>query len=610
MNLFQDVWETLEHGKSQTLVRLVPLITAVSIIIFFLNFGPFITPFFQLGGIFLGLADAQSMDNAQLARQIVRGKGFTTEFLRPHAVAQLRDLAIGKSLRSGQTGDLFPADKFPPGTPRILPDTYNAPGYPYLLAAWNYVTKPEFEETSEEMAKNRLYSPDRLIPALNQIFLLLTAVLVFVLGIRLFDERVAWVALVAFLSTELIWHFSITGMSTTFLMFLITATLLCVLEIFHVGETCFDSEERSFLPAWIWTFLGAVFLGLACLTRLHQMVLLVPISIFLMVMPRATFALVPLMILIVAGMVGPWFYHLYQVSGNYLGSSTPLMLFGEGDYKGNQIYCATSIPNYERLFKDAMSKESSGFRYNFEHAWSLLGSNPFVLLFGVSILHQFKRRRTRLFHWLIFACTLALIAANNLGWASPDVVSQWNVVILLFPCMVVIGAAFFFILLDRLQLQLWLLNNLIVTSVLILTFAPLFLTLSSPGNAYFPFPPYWPPAIKSFGQMTNSDEWVTTDMPWATAWYADRASLWLPDSIADFESLHDNVCPSGILLLTPATWSQPIYTIQSQGEYKDWFSFVLGQPAPSAFPLSVHTTTGSGGPQYSIWSDRPRWSGE
>ncbi len=57
--------------------------------------------------------------------------------------------------------------------------------------------------------------------------------------------------------------------------------------------------------------------------------------------------------------------------------------------------------------------------------------------------------------------------------------------------------------------------------------------------------------IKEFGQLAQPDEWVTTDMPWATAWYADRASLWLPDSISDFENFNDNVCPTGVILLTP-----------------------------------------------------------
>ena len=192
------------------------------------------------------------MDNAQLARQIVRKQGFTTEFLRPQAVAQLRDYALSQSLQTGKPRDLFPSDRFPTGTPRVLPDTYNPPGYPYLLATWFYLTHPEFEQVSSSMNTGRMYSGDRWIPLLNQSFMLLTAVLIFALGRRLFDDRVAWMSMVAFLGTELVWHYTVTALSTSVLMFLVTATLMCALEICCVGEACFENEDRSFTPAWLW----------------------------------------------------------------------------------------------------------------------------------------------------------------------------------------------------------------------------------------------------------------------------------------------------------------------------------------------------------------------
>jgi hypothetical protein len=305
-------------------------------------------------------------------------------------------------------------------------------------------------------------------------------------------------------------------------------------------------------------------------------------------------------------MVTPWFMHENAVSGNPLGSNFTLVLYGQGDYPENQIFCSTSIPSYEHLFGDALKKESTGFRWHFEHGWALLGCNPLILLFAASLLHQFKRRRTRLFHWLLFCTAIALVAANNLGSANPDPLGPWNTLVVLFPCMVVMGAAFFFILLDRLNVQMRLLQNLILAMAAGLIVLPLGLTLANPGNAFYAFPPYVPPLIKSLGQCAQPDEWVTSDMPWATAWYADRASLWLPDSINDFQNYYDNVCPTGILLLTPVTWSAPMSHMTS-GEYKDWSAFATGLPIPATFPLSVHGVTPPGWGDYSFWSDRPRW---
>ena len=595
MNFFQNTLQSVEVGKGNIFAQIIPFLTALLVVAGAYDFM-----------IYRGLNEAQSMDNAQLARQIVRGQGFTTEFLRPQAVAQLRDYAATQSVLLSKSHDLFPSDRFPPGSPRILPDTYNAPGYPCLLAAWFECTHPEFDELPLSMVAARMYSPDRWIPILNQIFMILTAVLVFTLGIRLFDQRVAWLSMLCFLGCDTVWHFTLTALSTSFLMFLITAMLMCVLEIFRVGEAAFESENRSFGPAWNWGFAVALLLAAACLTRLHLVVLLVPLVVFLVIMPRGSFALFLVIALLVIGFITPWFLHVNAVSGNPLGSNFAYLLYGEGDYTGNQIFCTTSIPSYQQLFKDATKKEISGFLWHFDHFWTLLGTNPVVLLFVASILHQFKRRRTRLFHWLIFSCAIAIITANNLGVPNPETIGPWNTVVILLPCMLVLGSAFFYILLDRLNVQIRLLSNVIVIAIVALTLAPMIITITTDSNQYNNFPPYWSPSIKAFGQFAQPDEWVTTDMPWATAWYADRASLWLPDSVADFENFHDNTCPSGILLLTSVSLSEPLSNFKS-GEYKDWFSFVTDQPAPTTFPLQAHFSTTPGGPDYSVWSDRPRW---
>jgi len=172
--------------------------------------------------------------------------------------------------------------------------------------------------------------------------------------------------------------------------------------------------------------------------------------------------------------------------------------------------------------------------------------------------------------------------------------------------MLVLGCAFFFILLDRLGIIIQLLNSLIVFTVIALTLVPMIVTMMTPPRLFYNFPPYIPPSIKSYGQFAAPDEWITTDMPWATAWYADRPSLWLPDTLADFQDFHDNVCRTGILFMTPVTWSES-FTDLKNGEYKDWFPFFIGNPPPSNFPLTVHTMTGPGGPEYYLWSDQPRW---
>jgi hypothetical protein len=594
MNFFQTVLQAVEVGKGQIVARIIPLLTVVVLIIGVYD-----------ALIYCGLNDAQSMDNAQLGRQIFRHQGFTTQFLRPAAIGQLRDYRA--TLKDSAQQNLFPPDQFPRGTPKIIPDTYNAPGFPCLLAAYFYLIHPDFNQGLNDFSKSHMFAGDQWIPLLNQFFVLLTAFLVFALGRRLFDDRVAWVALVGFLATDLVWKYSITGLSTTFLMFLVTAALMCALEIFCVGEDCALDEDRSFLPAFFWAIAGGLLLCAACLTRLHLLILLLPMFVFLQIMPKRNFLLFFLIALVVLGAAIPWFVYMDTVSGNPLGSNAAYLLYGAGAYMGNQIFCAVNIPSYELIARAASQKEYTGLLWHFVHGWNMLGSNPFILLFGAAVIHQFRRHRTRWFYWLLWLSALTIILVNNLGSAKPADVDPWNTLVVLFPCMLVMGCAFFFVLLDRLHIEIRLLTNIIVIGLLLLCAFPLTISLINGKTALYNYPPYIPPVVRFYGQIAQPDEWVTSDMPWAAAWYADRPSLWLPDSIADFEKLNSSVCPTGILMLTPVSWEAPLSNFTT-GEYRDWSFAVTKQPVPTEFPLFDSTELKS--LSYIFYSDRARWPGQ
>ena len=207
MNRTQGILHSVEEGKAQFLTRLIP--ASIVLLLIFLAYDL---------RIYEGLTDAQSMDNAQLARQIATGQGYTTKFIRPCALEQLSLLAKTHSSSSKST-DLFSTAQHPSGVDRILPDTYNAPGYPYLLAGWFKLVKPNFDPAARDLMQTRLFGPDKFPIILNQIFLCLTAVLVFFVGLRLFDGRVAWLSVTSFLLTNLVWQYSITALSTSVLLF-------------------------------------------------------------------------------------------------------------------------------------------------------------------------------------------------------------------------------------------------------------------------------------------------------------------------------------------------------------------------------------------------------
>ena len=102
MNITQGILHSLEEGRSRILTRLIPLAVTLLVVFLLYNFETY-----------HGLNDAQSMDNAQLARQIVQGHGYTTKFIRPAALAQLS--AYAKEKNAGQSVDFFPAAPVPGG---------------------------------------------------------------------------------------------------------------------------------------------------------------------------------------------------------------------------------------------------------------------------------------------------------------------------------------------------------------------------------------------------------------------------------------------------------------------------------------------------------------
>ena len=62
------------------------------------------------------------------------------------------------------------------------------------------------------------YEPDFLIASFNEVLLLVVVVLTFFLARKLFDTSVAWLSAFLVLGCELLWRFSVSGLSTMLLL--------------------------------------------------------------------------------------------------------------------------------------------------------------------------------------------------------------------------------------------------------------------------------------------------------------------------------------------------------------------------------------------------------
>ena len=129
-------------------------------------------------------------------------------------------------------------------------------------------------------------------------------------------------------------------------------------------------------------------------------------------------------------------------------------------------------------------------------------------------------------------------------------------------------------------------------------------------NGRVQWPPYVPPYIAIIGDWTTPEEIITSDMPWAVAWYADRKCIWLPDTIANYMDLSDYNRLHGPLVglyLTPISGDSRFFSDIVKGEYREWSAFILrnintkGFPLQSVTPLPIDS-------ECIFYSDRNRWS--
>ncbi|HEY1120289.1 MAG TPA: hypothetical protein VGE67_01760, partial [Haloferula sp.] len=131
--------------------------------------------------LFRGLDSPQAMEQAQIARQIARGEGFTTKMIRP--------LAYYEAEKANQGAVNFTNFK----------DTYHAPLNPLIMSAVFKLVGAD-KEGAWPMGKNeQVYPLDRVIALVATLFFLMAIGVTYLLVGRIFDAKIAGVTAVLML---------------------------------------------------------------------------------------------------------------------------------------------------------------------------------------------------------------------------------------------------------------------------------------------------------------------------------------------------------------------------------------------------------------------------
>ena len=606
----QTFVHALEQGRLAFLVRIflgVAIVAAIALIL--------------LGWKFRGFAEPVAMDQAQVGREIARGHGWSTKFLRPLAIGQL-DKNLGAVPKDGEN----------------FPDTYNAPLPPLADALAIKIAGDKMQFGQHEY----IAPAERIIVALSMLFFLGAVAVQYLLLRRLFDARLAFWASMLTLVSDLCWQYTLTGLPQMLMLLLFNAALYALVRAVEVnkaieiitGEALLSTggsgmtQGESRLagarspPAVFWSAISGVLFGLLALTHALAVWLFFGALGYVAVAFRRRGPVALVMLLAFVLVCAPWIVRNYRVSGSAFGVARYALydgLNGSAAYHERTSSESAVVENIPLL--NFRNKLQSGIVAGVEGVTSGLG-NFVALGFFLCLLHVFRRPEVNSLRWGVLAmwgCAIVGMAVIGSDSGALPAIHSNQLQVLFLPIMLGFGLAYVLVLFSRRDGSSGLLARVVLFTALFLVSAlPLIFSLL-PRNV----PPvqlsYLQPAIHELNKWTDDHEVIASDMPWGVAWYADRKSLWLPAKFKDLLGMSDNAKLPGTLcgvFLTPVSRDESFYYGIYRGEYADvdernqtsgYPALIFGRRDLPLFPFQQGYSL-LGDLSYTFYSDRARWA--
>ncbi len=484
----------------------------------------------QLCLTYRGLSEAEAMDIAQVARQIARGEGYTTKFIRPIDAWDFSAEFEKRQRRDAQAAGLD-FDHFP--------EANRAPLYPYVVATAIKLTGfDNFAAKRMDGDVTNIYAGDRVIAGTSTFFFIVAMILAYTLITRMFDEVVA-VSTVAFMGlSELMLQYALSGLPQPFMMCLLLAAAHCLVSAIR-------ADKQTDMPRTIiWLCVAFVFVSLLCLTSYMCIWVAVGLLIFCGVYfrPFGMYAaigtgillfLVLLPVMLLLAPVGGIERQIIHGVFNGFGSSGSEALMRTAS-------TAAIAFNSANFFLRLLGYTFAQFNSMYINMGAIF-TVPFFLL---ALFNKFRKPTVEAAKWAVLLMWICGCLGMALFGESRSI-SESQLATLFTPFFAAYGVAMVFVLLGRMQLgtmfnaarALTVVGMLLVSSGLFLFQLPkqLYMGIWTSARGIPHFPPYYPVALNGkLHDMTNEQEIVVTDQPWAVAWYADRKALWMPLSLNEY----------------------------------------------------------------------------
>ncbi len=530
--------------------------------------------------LFRGLNSPQAMDQAQIAREIARGNGFTTKMIRPVAYYQ-----VEKTER--RTVSLLG-----------FQDTYHSPLNPLLNAAVFKMIGADDPDAWQMRENQMVYELDRVVAMVCTVFFLMAIGVNYLLISRIFDAKIAGVCAILMLFCEVFWNYSLSGLPQMLMLLLFSCGAYFVYRAVEAA-----TEGRiAMTPAVI----AGVFFTLLALTHWMTVWIALGYIIFAAVSfrPRGIVALSIVVLLLVAA-IGPILRN-QGITGTPFGTAFLTLYNGLGNGSEVAVMRNIDLEAEPLVLEGLLGKILRTTLLQATDIIPLLAGMVVAPLFFLSLLHPFKRQSIANFRWaLLLMWITAAIGLAFFGITTTPL--DPNQIHLLFaPLMTAYGVAFISILWGRLEIvastpQLRNVHHFVIVFICAL---PLILSLPQKVRVGMHvrdrggvphWPPYYAPALNS--KISGLKGWVTekqvvfSDQPWAVAWYADRVSIWLPPTREGFAKLEtvaaDLQTPAVGILISPSSHSSgPISEVAER--YRDFTPMVLdGRVLLATYPPGV-----------------------
>jgi hypothetical protein len=526
---------------------------------------------------FKGLGTEAAMDQAQLARSLVSGEGFTTRYIRPLAIQQLTD-----------SGRKIPADHFP--------EVHNAPLFPMLEAAALF----PFRKHLDMAPTDTLSKGDRVAAGLGILLLLIGVLVWYFVARRLFDHELALLAAGLLLVTDLMWQYALAGLPQLLLIILFGLVTLCSFDALRAEE-----QERSALSVILRLALAAFLLGLMALTHGVATFLLPGFLAFCLIAFRERVAATFVSLVVFLTTVLPWLAHNYLTCGNPLGIAVYTALAGAGV---TEEAVMRGVNTGLSLGGGMATKFRTGLTDQAAHLWEYMGLNIVAVAALMAVMHPFRNPTAALWRWIVIIMWVGVTVGMTL-FGVKEAVSGNQLHIVFLPAFLLYGLAFLLVLWNRLNISLKALRIVFLSALFLLAAAPMLLRFIAGAQAKIQWPPYVPPFISVLQKWYQPKEILCSDMPWAVAWYANRKCLLLPETVRQFNQISDfGVLGTPIvgLYLTPVSGGQDFLSL-IKGPYKEWGPVIMRTVNLNDFLLKSFTPLPVDG-ECILYADRERWS--